>query len=111
MFLPVPSMVVDAWGLEKGTEVHIEVTQNEMRITPIAKIRGEPVSEADLQRFWELMRQVEIKMTVEDEGSSLRVQFSGGDAEARRALVQNLQRVLPAVLSMIGVRAGGERTG
>ncbi len=110
LFVPVPSMVVDSWGLEKGTEVHIEVTQDAMTITPVATIRGQQVREADLQRFWEAMSEVEVKTRIEDDGSSLRVKFSGGDPEVTRTLVQNLRRVLPAVLSVIGVRIGDDRS-
>jgi hypothetical protein len=103
-------MVVDSWGLEKGTEVHIEVTQDAMTITPVATIRGRQVREADLQRFWEAMSEVEVKTRIEDDGSSLRVKFSGGAPEVTRTLVQNLRRALPAVLSMLGVRVGDDRS-
>lgn len=106
MFVPVPPMVIDAWGLEKGTEVHVEVTQDEMRIRPIARIAAHEVRDEDLERFWEAMRQVDVKVWLEDDGSSLRVQFSSPDPEVAKGLARNLQEVLPAMLGMLGIRSG-----
>lgn len=111
LFVPVPYSVVELWGLQKGAQVQIEVTADEMRITPIATIRGQQVRQEDLQRFWEAMREVEVRICIEDDGSSLRVQFSGSTPDVARALAQNLRRALPAVLSMLGIQNRDERQG
>jgi antitoxin component of MazEF toxin-antitoxin module len=104
LFVPVPNTVVELWGLDKGTQVQIQVTSDEMRITPVAMLSGRQVAEADLQKLWEVMKDVEVKVWLEDNGSSLKVQFTSPDTEVAKALAQNLRRALPAMLSMLGVR-------
>jgi len=102
--VPVPNTVVELWGLDRGSQVQIQVTSDEMRITPVAMISGKQVVEADLQKLWEVMKDVEVKVWLEDDGCSLKAQFNSPDTEVSKSLAQNLCRALPAMLSMLGVR-------
>jgi|GEM_PF-3757949 len=104
LLVTLPAAVVDAWGLEKGSEVRVEITPQAVRITPIQVARLEQVEEADFARLIDVMQEIEMKAWVEDDGAAVRIEFSGGSPEVVRSLSHNLVKFLPAALSVLGLR-------
>ena len=104
LLVTLPAAVVDAWGLEKGSEVRVEITPQAVRITPIQTAKLEQVEEADFARLINAMQEIEMKAWVEDDGAGVRIKFSGGSPEVVRSLSHNLVKFLPAALSVLGLR-------
>jgi antitoxin component of MazEF toxin-antitoxin module len=104
LFMPLPAMVVDSWELEKGSEIHIEVRPESLRITPVRATKLERIEETDFARLIEAMQEIEVKTSVEDDGMVVRIEFSGSSPDVVKALSENLAKLLPAALSMLGLR-------
>jgi antitoxin component of MazEF toxin-antitoxin module len=108
LYVCIPNEVAEMWNLKKGDEVHIEMAEGALKIEPKRPSVVQSISQEQLEALGRAMRSVEARVTMEPDRSALVLEFHGEDQESVRALLRNLWRNLPALLSMLGVRTTEE---
>ncbi|MFC1982267.1 AbrB/MazE/SpoVT family DNA-binding domain-containing protein [Chloroflexota bacterium] len=103
LFVPVPNEVIEQWNLGKGDEVSISVADGAIRMEPKKPSKMETVSEEMVETYSKVMKGIQAKITLDNEGNALHLEFEGENKEAVKSLLYNLWRNLPALFSMLGV--------
>jgi antitoxin component of MazEF toxin-antitoxin module len=103
LVITLPNEVIQEWNLGKGDEVTLEVLDGAVRIEPKQPTKMATISDASLERYSRVMKGIQAKITMDLEGSTLRIELSGEDRESVNTVLRNLWRNLPFLLSMLGL--------
>lgn len=103
LYISVPNEVIEEWNLSKGDEVNLTVEDGVLMIEPKQPSRIDTVSEETVENYAQVMKGIEVKMTMDTGKDALHLDFSGENKEAVKLLIKNLWKNLPALFSMLGV--------
>jgi len=103
LFVGVPNEVIEQWNLGKGDEVCLSVADGAIRIEPKQPSKIESISEEMVETYSKVMKGIQAKITLDTEGNTLHLEFSGENQDAVRLLLHNLWSNLPALFNMLGV--------
>lgn len=103
LVITLPNEVIEQWNLGKGDEVRVEILEGAMRIEPKQPSKVETIPAEAVERYSQLMKGIQARVTMDTEASTLHLELSGENKEAVSTVLHNLWRNLPFLLSMLGL--------
>ena len=103
LVVSVPNEVVEQWNLKKGDEVRFTIHEESLRIEPKGSTRVETIPKETVEAYSKAIQGVQARVTMDADGLTIHLEFSGDNKEITDLFVHNLWRNLPAFLRMLGL--------